>query len=291
MKLSDIYIRDPFILPYRGIYYMYGKIELNDTRFVVYTSTDLDNWSEPKVVFDPNDDFWGTKDYWAPEVHEYKGKMYMLASFKAEGKCRGTHVLVADDPMGMFRPISTKPATPIDWECLDGTLYVDKNSIPYIVFCHEWLQIGNGTVCYAQLSEDLSSAVSEPVVMFSAHDFPFVHSLYKERESYVTDGPFLYRSTADELLLIWSSFCKSMGNGYFVNVLKSDNGEITGKWEPQNMLFDEHGGHGMLFRTFEDELKLAIHRPNSPSGAERACLISVYENEWGLRTNGNQDRE
>ena len=74
MRLNEINIRDPFILPYDGVYYLYGKVKLNDTRFVVYKSIDLTEWSEPKVVFEPPSDFWATKAFWAPEVHEYKGR-------------------------------------------------------------------------------------------------------------------------------------------------------------------------------------------------------------------------
>lgn len=284
MQLSEIYIRDPFILPCDGSYYMYGKVAEDDREFVVYTSKDLLNWSEPRAVFTRGSDFWGTKDYWAPEVHQFRGKFYMFASFKSEDMCRGTHILVSTCPTGSFAPVSPLPVTPLDWECLDGTLYIDKQNNPYLVFSHEWLQIGNGTVCRVRLNDDLSSIIGEPEVMFSALDFDFVKPLCEDRESFVTDGPFLFRAGNDDLLMIWSSFCKPHGQGYFVNVLKSNNGEINGRWEPQNMLFDEHGGHGMIFRTFEGTLKLALHRPNSPAGKERPCLIDVYESEGSLRT-------
>lgn len=283
MKLSDIYIRDPFILPYHGIYYMYGKVAEDERKFVVYTGDDLENWSSPKPVFTPGKDFWGTKEYWAPEVHYYHGRFYMFASFKAEDKCRGTHVLVSNTPDGAFKPVSPVPATPLDWECLDGTLYIDGNDVPYMVFSRDWPQVGNGTVYSMRMAEDLTHAVGEPVKMFSAHDYPFVHELYEDRESYVTDGPFLFRACDGGLLLTWSSFCKSHGKGYFVNVVRSDNGEIDGKWKSLNMLFDEHGGHGMIFRTFDGKLKLIFHSPNSPAGLERPKLVDIYETEGSLK--------
>lgn len=148
MKLQEINIRDPFILPYEGKYYLYGsRVDTpyeghawgDQTGFDVYVSEDLENWSEPVAVFEKKDDFWAERDFWAPEVHQYKGKFYLFASFFAEGKCRGTQILVSDSPMGIFEPVSDGPATPVDWECLDGTLYVDKKGEPHIVFCHEWV--------------------------------------------------------------------------------------------------------------------------------------------------------
>ncbi len=84
MKLNEIYIRDPYILPYEGSYYLYGKTAGENTEFVVYISKDLDEWTEPKKVFTPDKDFWADRDFWAPEVHMYKGKFYMFASFKSE---------------------------------------------------------------------------------------------------------------------------------------------------------------------------------------------------------------
>ena len=207
----------------------------------------------------------------------------MFASFKAEGKCRGTHVLVADAPNGKFLPLSPKPATPPEWECLDGTLYIDNNGVPYMVFSRDWPQIGNGTVYYMRMADDLTHAISEPIKMFSAHDYPFVCKLNENIESYVTDGPFLFRACDGGLLLTWSSFCKKHSQGYFVNVMRSDNGEIDGKFESLNMLFDEHGGHGMIFRTFDKKLKLIFHSPNNPAGSERAKLVDIYEDEGSLK--------
>lgn len=279
MQLQNIYIRDPFILPYNGTYYLYGKTKLNDRKFVVYKSNDLNEWSEPKVVFEPPLDFWADRDFWAPEVHEYKGKFYMFASFKAECRRRATQILVADNPEGDFVPLTESPVTPENWECLDGTLYLDREGTPYMVFCHEWVQIGNGTVCYAKLSEDLTHFIMEPKEMFAAQDFSFVQCPLRNRECYVTDGPFLYRCKNGDLLLIWSSFGE---NGYFTNVLKSDNGEIDGIWEPQNMLFKNHGGHGMVFADFQGNLKLVLHHPNNPAGEERAILFDIKEMEGSL---------
>ena len=135
-KLSEIIIRDPFILACRqnGTYYMYGTTG-SSIGFHCYESRDLENWTGPYPVFIPDSSFWGTRDFWAAEVHFYNDKYYMFASCKAEDRCRATHIFCADSPRGPFVPVSEKPATPEDWECLDGTLYVDEAGVPYLVFC------------------------------------------------------------------------------------------------------------------------------------------------------------
>ena len=58
MKTSEIQIRDPFILVHNGKYYLYGSGRRNGSKkcgFDVVTSTDLENWSEPKTIFEQND--------------------------------------------------------------------------------------------------------------------------------------------------------------------------------------------------------------------------------------------
>ena len=131
MKREEIRIRDPFILSYEGKYYLYGtgipgSDENGETRqFWCYMSRNLEDWSEPMLCFDAPGDFLGKKDFWAPEVHRYQGKFYMLASFCAEGKMRATQALVADRPEGPFE-VCGKPLTPSDWRSKCGLSQTGK---------------------------------------------------------------------------------------------------------------------------------------------------------------------
>ena len=40
---------------------------------------------------------------------------------------------------------------------------------------------------------------------------------------------------------------------------------------------DSNGGHGMLFRANDGELKFTLHFPDSPFGEERAVIHTVEE--------------
>ena len=71
MKLKDINLRDPYILPFDGKYYMYGTRGFNYTGFDVYVSEDLENWTEPRSVFEGYEDFWADKEFWVPEAVSY----------------------------------------------------------------------------------------------------------------------------------------------------------------------------------------------------------------------------
>lgn len=275
LKLTDINLRDPFILPDNGKYYLYGTkgsaIFGESDCFPVYVSEDLENWSEPKIVFKKHLGFWGTKNFWAPEVHKYNGKYYMFASFKSDTACRGTQILVSDRPDGEFVPLTDEPITPRDWECLDGTLYVDKKGKPYVVFCHEWLQVHDGEMCALELTEDLKQTIGEPILLFKASEPSWAD---KDRIDFVTDGPFLYKTESGRLLMIWSSGA----NGNYVEAVSySDNGEITGNWKHcDKPLFEKDGGHGMIFDNFTGQKYLVLHSPNIP-GRENPALFEIIE--------------
>jgi Glycosyl hydrolases family 43. len=281
MKLENIHIRDPFILLHEDTYYLYGSRGAEAwgacTGFDVYVSDDLIEWSNPIICFNPPEHFWSHLQYWAPEVHQYHDKFYMFASFKSPDRCRGTQILVSDSPLGPFLLHSDGPVTPKEWECLDGTLYIDRQGTPYIVFCHEWTQIKNGELCAARLSLNLKETIENPIVLFRASEPDWAP---KNKVDFVTDGPFLYRTAENKLLMIWSSFDAF---GYVEAIASSDNGEINGKWLHQKeLLFSNDGGHGMIFHTKTGELMFVMHRPNH-SPLERPVLIEIGETDGTLR--------
>ena len=280
MKFSDINVRDPFILVHEGKYYLYGtratntwiQKELDGYGFDVYESQDMENWTGPISIFENSQEFWGQFQFWAPEVHEYKGKFYLLATFCRENENRGTAILVSDTPNGKFVEHSEGRITPISWSSLDGTLYVE-DGVPYMVFCHEWTQIKNGEVCAVEMSQDLKRAVGEPFTLFKATDGkPWVKTIGDD--CYVTDGPFLL-SVDGELICLWSSFSQG---GYVEAIARSDNNKITGNWTvDENLLLDSDGGHGMIFEDLNGELNFIFHTPNE-TPLERPCVRKVDKN-------------
>lgn len=289
MKKEEIRLRDPFILAdtFSNKYYLYGSTDENTwqgkgTGFNCYVSTDLENFNGPFTVFTPPADFWADENFWAPEVYSYNNKYYMFASFKKEGLCRATQSMISASPLGPFVPLSAEPVTPKAWECLDGTLYVDSSANPYMIFCHEWLQVQDGQICMLPLSQDLSSSVGSAKVLFSASQALWVKKVVRENSSefYVTDGPFIYKASNGELLLLWSSFSQS---GYTIGIARSASGDIKGPWtHDEEPLFAEDGGHGMVFKTLDGKIMLTIHKPNKTM-YERPVFIELEETNGKLR--------
>ena len=279
MKLKDIHLRDPFILPFEGMYYLYGsrggEAFGECTGFDVYVSKDLEHWSEPIEAFTPLQDFWSHKHFWAPEVHLYKEKFYMFASFISETRKRGTQILVSTSPMGPFEVHSEGPVTPEEWNCLDGTLYVDEQDNPYMIFCREWLQSPQpniiGEMWAIALSKDLDKGMGNPIYLFKANDPVWVD---QNRKVFVTDGPFMYKTQNGKKLLLWSSFGP---NGYCNVISRLEGNIVSGKWiHCQDIFFRDNGGHGNIFRTFSGALMFVCHQPNDPP-KERPVIFEAFE--------------
>ena len=304
MRADKIQIRDPFVLPVAvtGTYYLFGTTDKDcwngpGIGFDCYLSRDLEDWRGPVAALRPRPGFWATTHFWAPEVHAYRGRFFMFATFNVEGGFRGTQILVADRPEGPYEPWSDRPVTPPHWQCLDGTLHVDAEGAPWIVFCHEWLQVHDGAMYALRLSPDLRGAMGRPVFLFNASEAPWAHRVHgphvKPAEgqlvyqfpTYVTDGPFLYRTGTDALLMLWSS---SGARGYAMGLARSTSGSVQGPWEQEGEpLWAEDGGHGMIFRAFDGRLFLALHVPNVTPN-ERAIFQEVVEEGDGLRLKPGQ---
>ena len=259
---------------------------------------------------------------WAPEVHYYKGKYYLfgtnhnpsnviwLASTEGQacGDCgqhwqnvsqRATIIAVSDSPDGPF--VDLNPNAPITnprHTTIDGTLYVDPEGKPWMVYSHEWLQKIDGTMEAIPLTDDLTAAAGDPIYLFKASDAPWYSdpvygapintsgqslSLVNDVQlpPYVTDGPQLYRTPNGSLLMLWSSYRKH-NQEYVQTQAISRSGELAGPWEQLNPIVTGNKGHGMIFRAFDGQLILILHnnmnRPNV-----RAELYDVMITDNGVK--------
>lgn len=296
LTLDDIYIRDPFVLPVEKdrTYYMYASSTTTNATgeqvggVKVYKSKDLRYWTEPKQVCVIPKENWSRGVVWAPEVHEYNGKYYLFATINSDVEWkaprenwvrytwRATQIFRADSPEGPFMPLSYEPSTPADQMALDGTLWVEDGK-PYMIYCHEWVELEDGAMNLVELTADLSARASQPQKLFHASAAPWSTGMVFNKAGiyFVTDGCFLYRTKTGKLLMIWSSFCN---NQYAVGVAESVTGRVKGPWRQQaEPIFKKDGGHAMIFKTFDGRLCLTLHQPNSPDRAERAKIFELED--------------
>jgi beta-xylosidase len=290
---------DPWILAHAPTktYYLYTSAQravgIGRSGTVAYTSKDLVHWDGPVVVFVVPDGAWANPRHgaWAPEVHEYRGKYYLFTTLHNRDALlaqppdvwkvqhlRGTVVARSDTPAGPFELLKPSgPHPPRQFMTLDGTLWIDEQQQPWMVYCHEWIQTIDGTVEAIRLKDDLSDVVGDPSHLFKGSDAPWKNAQIKPSThplSYVTDGPELFRTKAGTLLMLWSSYGSS---GYVQTQARSKSATLEGPWEQLDPLVTDDSGHGMLFRTFGDDVKLmlVLHHPMEPPS--RARLYEVED--------------
>ncbi len=272
VKFSTIRAQDVCILPDEATktYYL---IASGGGGVRAWTSKDLESWQGPKTIFRTPTNIWGdipTAGIWAPEMHFYHGKYYLFLTFNSQNRLaeqwrqwrprvtRGSQILWGESPNGPFMAFTNHSTTPPDMMTLDGTLWVE-DGVPYMVFCHEWVQITDGTIEYIPLKEDLSEATGEPKKMFRASSAKWSEPV--EEGGHVTDGAYLYKGKTGKLYMIWSS--RAHDQTYELGVAISDSGKLAGPWRQEDEpIFKDNGGHGMIFHTFEGKLMMVLHAPD-----------------------------
>ena len=288
--LSEFFAHDPFILADAAskTYYLYTAIGARQSAnghagVVAYKSTNLKAWDGPYVVFSVPDSIWAdpADGAWAPEVHRYGGKFYLFVTLHNNSKLldeptpvthpiyqgkpaplhlRGTQIFIADSPDGPFQILGKNSATPPGFMALDGTFYVE-DGIPYMIYAHEWIQVLDGTMEAIRLAPDLTASVGEPSYLFKGSDAPWLaeqRGTSANPRTYVTDGPFLYRTRNGRLLMLWSSYQDGL---YMEALAYSVSGKLKGPWRQSAPLVGNDSGHGMLFHTFDGKLMLVLHQP------------------------------
>lgn len=270
MKTNDIIIRDPFVLFDNGNYYLYGTRSQTawgyGTGFDVFVSNNLEDWHGPIEIFHRPDNFWADKEFWAPECIKKDGKYYLIATFGKKNGFKKIQILFSDSPEGPFSPLTDDAITPVTWNCLDGTIFIDKMENSWLIFSHGFPQEPKGAIVAAQLSKDMKTLITTPKTLFYAADAPWTQAIPFAKkefgldgENYFSDGPYLFYNKNQELCMLWSSWSS---NGYAMGISVSESGEILGPWVHSEKAIYHGGGHGMIFSTNEQTSYVVWHTPN-----------------------------
>lgn len=119
-------IGDPYILKYRGTFYLYCSTKDNNIGIKCWSSKDLVNWSGP---FTCSTDVI-TKTAYAPEVVYWNGMFYMYTSPAGNGH----YVLSSTSPTGPFTVVTSNLAKNID-----GSIFINDDGAWYFYHAN-----GNG---------------------------------------------------------------------------------------------------------------------------------------------------
>lgn len=108
----EVGIGDPYILKFRGVYYLYGSSR--DVEILCWKSKDLVNWSNAIICStDPI-----ARNAYAPEVVYWNGYFYMITSPQGNGH----YVLRSESPTGPFAVVTTNQG-----KSIDGSFFIDDD--------------------------------------------------------------------------------------------------------------------------------------------------------------------
>lgn len=210
------YTADPAPMIYNDTVFLYTGHDEDDAmgfkmhNWLLYTSTDMVNWTEHGVVASLKNFSWVPYDNgaWAAQCVERNGKFYLYCPMPGGV---GIGVLIADSPYGPFNDPIGKPLISKSNHDIDPTILIDDDGQAYLYW-------GNPKLYYVKLNEDMISYSGEII------EETTTPKNYQE-------GPWVWKRN-NHYYMAYASTCCPEGIGYAM----SDS--PTGPWEYKGMIVD-----------------------------------------------------
>ena len=107
--LKDVPLPDPYVYVEDGTYYIVGTSDRSINTVDCYVTTDFINYEAHYNIYDPSlYNGWEDKSQalvFAPEIYCFDGVYYMYYSAKDASLIRRCSVVVADNPLGPYKPL------------------------------------------------------------------------------------------------------------------------------------------------------------------------------------------
>jgi arabinoxylan arabinofuranohydrolase len=275
---------DPAPYVVNGVVYLYAGHDENNAQgflmrdWLLYTSTDMVNWTDHGTVADLKNFKWADKAIsgwggfdngaWAPQVIGRNGKFYMYCPLQG----RGIGVLVADKPEGPFTDAIGKPLVSSKFDSIDPTVFIDDDGQAYLYW-------GNPNLWYVKLNKDMISFEGEPV------KDPSIAKVKGQPDPFhYQEGPWAYKHDG-HYYLAYASTCCPEGLGYAMST------SPTGPWEfkgyimkPDRRSSGNHPGiidyKGKSY-VFGFNYKLNFNLTNKHRERRSVCVVEMSYNPDG----------
>jgi hypothetical protein len=221
--------------------------KMND--WLVFSTTDMKNWTEYPVPLKITDFAWASKDAYAAHVVKRNDKYYWYVSTNWSG----IGVAVSNNPTGPFKDALGKPlltnkdcfASTHSWACIDPAIFIDDDQA--------WIFWGNRECYYAKLKENMIEIDGEiKQIKFDGLKFteaPWIHKRngkyyltyateFPEKIAYAIadniEGPYEYKGLLSEIAgnsnTIHQAIVEFKGKWYFIyhnGGINSDGGSYS----------------------------------------------------------------
>ncbi|MDF3056587.1 MAG: glycoside hydrolase [Rariglobus sp.] len=278
--ITDVFTADPAVIVHNDTVYLYvGQDESPEknsryvmNRWLVYSSTDLVNWTAHGSPLSPADFTWAKNDAWAGHVIEKGGKFYWYVPMNHAtigGKSIG--VAVADSPLGPFKDArgsalvtnDMTKATKIGWDDIDPTAFIDDDG-------QAWLFWGNQKCYYARLKPNMTEL-----------DGP-IQVVPDDQVKNFTEAPWVHKRG--------NLYYLSYATGFPEKIAYATSDKITGPWTPRGLLSEGAFNSNTIHQAIIDYKGQsyffyhngAVQHPNTGDSHRRSvCIDHLYYNPDG----------
>ena len=211
-KLKDVPLPDPYVYVENGTYYIVGTSDRNPNVVDCYVTTDFVTYDIYKDIYDPTlYDGWEDRKealVFAPEIYCFDGVYYMYYSAKDETLVRKCSVVVADNPLGPYKPLVNDEVdglnNPLFYNPdyykrgLDSTIFVDDDGKMYMYFTVTKATqhiVGVELISPYQADWSTYKELVIPGTLDSESEEQILEwELYRDNEVQIAEAPFMIKS-------------------------------------------------------------------------------------------------
>jgi len=277
----NTFLADPTIFYWDDTYYLYGTGGFKHGEitphqgFLVYTSTDLENWEGPKGVHSGfaliKGESYGDKGFWAPQVFRYKDKFYMAYTANEQ-----IAIATAPSPLGPFTQEEIRPISTVSRQ-IDPFVFFDDDGKIYMY--HVRLLNGN-RLFVAEIDEDLRE-LDETTLVECISSEPNTWEDTQNVPWRVAEGPTILKENGKYYFFYSSNDFRNID--YAVGYATADS--PTGPWVRynKNPIIDRHilningPGHGDVFFNDKNEMFYVLHThySNEKHSPRKTAIIQL----------------
>lgn len=225
------YTADPAPMVYNDTVFLYTGHDEDDAfgfkmqNWLLYTSTDMVNWTDHGVVASLKDFKWVTEDNgaWAAQCVSRNGKFYLYCPMPGGV---GIGVLVSDSPYGPFTDPIGKALINSGPQDIDPTVLIDDDTRLPDGQGQAYLYWGNPELWYVKLNKDMISYSGEIIRMPD-----FVKVKGEKDPFHYQEGPWAWKRNG-HYYMAYASTCCPEGIGYAMS------SSPTGPWVFKGMIMD-----------------------------------------------------
>lgn len=218
------YTADPAPMVYHDTVFLYTSHDEDDAfgfkmqNWMLYTSTDMVNWTDHGIIASLKDFKWVTVNdgAWAPQCICRNNKFYMYCPMPSGV---GIGVLVSDSPYGPFKDPIGKALIKNGPQDIDPTILIDDDNQAYMFW-------GNPELWYVKLNEDMISYSGEPKKISE-----FVKTKGEKDAFHYQEGPWVWKRNG-HYYMAYASTCCPEGIGYAMS------NSPTSSWEYKGSIMD-----------------------------------------------------